>query len=63
VKHFLILLVVFLSAYGLWALSSAELRRTGRRQWRTHGLRLAAVALGLLGLLLLAYSIPALKLL
>ncbi|MBL8278766.1 MAG: hypothetical protein JNL93_18875 [Pelomonas sp.] len=58
-RHFLLLLLSAVLAYGLWQLG-------GRRRlhhWVRHALRLAAVAAVLLAALVVAYHSPALKLL
>lgn len=58
-RHWLLLFVLLLAAYGLWQFAGrGRLQRVGR-----HLLRIAAIALALLGLLVLAYHSHALKLL
>lgn len=58
-RHWLLLFILLLAAYGLWQLGGRrQLRQAGR-----HALRILALALLLLGLLVLAYYSHAIKLL
>ncbi|MDR7335553.1 hypothetical protein [Roseateles asaccharophilus] len=58
-RHFILLFVLALAAYGLWQLGS---RHTLNR-WARHGIRLAAIAAVLLAALVVAYHSNALKVL
>lgn len=58
-RHWLILFVLLLAAYGLWHVAG----RRGMQRVGQHLLRIAAIALALLGLLVVAYHSHALKLL
>jgi len=59
VRHFLLLLIAAVCAYGLWQLAG----RARLHQWARHGMRLAAVAAVLLAALVIAYHSQAFKLL
>ncbi|TXI90815.1 MAG: hypothetical protein E6Q34_08335 [Burkholderiaceae bacterium] len=61
-KHFVIFLVCMLAAYGLWHLTSPLMRREATRTVQRHGLRVLAIVLVLIALLVLAYFVPALRL-
>lgn len=58
-RHFLLLLLTAVLAYGLWQLGG----RARLHQWVRHAMRLAAVAAVLLAALVVAYHSQALKLL
>lgn len=59
VRHFILLFVAALAAYGLWQLSG----RHHLNRWARHGVRLAAIAAVLLAALVVAYHSNALKVL
>lgn len=58
-RHFILLFVLALVAYGLWQLGG---RHTLNR-WARHGIRLAAIAAVLLAAVVVAYHSNALKVL
>ena len=61
-KHFVILLILILASYGLWHLTSPLIRREASQALHRHGLRILAVITVLTCLLVLAYFVPALRL-
>ncbi len=58
-RHFILLLLAALLAYGLWQLGG----RARLHRWARHGMRLAAIGALLLAALVIAYHSQALKLL
>jgi hypothetical protein len=58
-RHFLVLLLAAVAAYGLWQLGG----RHSLHRWARHGMRLAAIAALLLAALVVAYNSTAIKLL
>lgn len=62
-RHFILLLVLLMLAYGGWQLAGASRRERWRPLLAKHGSRLGLAVVLLLALLVAAYFLPSLHLL